>query len=81
MVKAGTPLFGRNAYLFSLQGWGVLTVLHDLVALLALFLVIVHVYFGLLPDKRHYLTAMLRGRVSRGDLGKDHDLSKVERGE
>lgn len=81
MIKAGTPLLGRNAYFFSLRNWGLLTLLHDLAALLALFLVIVHVYFGLLPEKRHYLSAMLRGRVSRAALGAEHDLAKVDRGE
>lgn len=81
MVKAGVPFLARNPYLLSLPSWGVLTLLHDLAALGAVFLVIVHVYFGLLPEKRHYLQAMLRGRVSRSALAKDHDLSKVERGE
>lgn len=81
MVKAGTPVFGRNGYLFGLQGWGVLTLLHDLAALLSVFLIIVHVYFGLLPEKRHYLKSMLRGGVSRSALAQDHDLDKVARGE
>ncbi|MEY4761546.1 MAG: hypothetical protein RLZZ200_1402 [Pseudomonadota bacterium] len=81
MVKAGVPFLERDPYLFRLRTWGRLTLLHDLAALAAVFLVIVHVYFGLLPEKRHYLVAMLRGRVSRAALSKDHDLSKVERGE
>ena len=81
MIKAGTPVFGRNGMLFSLQGWGVLTLLHDGAALLSLFLVIVHVYFGLRPEKRHYLESMLRGQVSRAALGRDHDLERVARGE
>lgn len=80
-VKAGVPFVPRNGYLFSRSGWGVMTVLHDLAALGAVFLVIVHVYFGLLPEKQHYLRAMLRGRVSRAALAQDHDLDKVTRGE
>lgn len=81
MVKAGVPFLTRNPYLLQLWTWGLLTLLHDLAALGAVFLVIVHVYFGLLPEKRHYLSSMLRGRVSRAALARDHDLSKVERGE
>ena len=63
-----------QSMLFSLQGWGVLTLLHDGAALLSLFLVIVHVYCGLRPEKRHYIESMLRGQVSRAALGRDHDL-------
>ncbi len=81
MVKAGVPFLTRNPYLLQLKTWGLLTLLHDLAALGAVFLVIVHVYFGLLPEKRHYLKSMLRGNVSRAALAKDHDLAKVERGE
>ena len=81
MVKAGVPFLPRNPYILQLKTWGILTLLHDLAALGAVFLVIVHVYFGLLPEKRHYLAAMLRGRVSRAALARDHDLAKVERGE
>jgi cytochrome b subunit of formate dehydrogenase len=81
MVKGGVPFMPRNAYLFGRSGWGVMTLLHDLAALAAVFLVIVHVYFGLLPEKRHYLHAMLRGRASRAALAQDHDLDKVARGE
>lgn len=81
MVKAGVPFLERNAYLFDRSGWGVLTVLHDLSALLAVFLLMVHVYFGLLPEKRAYLRSMLRGRIARAEMGPEHDPGKVARGE
>jgi len=81
MVKAGTPLFTRNPYILSLKAWGLLTLLHDLAALAAVFLVLVHVYFGLLPEKRMYLRAMLRGWVSREELRAHHDIERVVRGE
>jgi cytochrome b subunit of formate dehydrogenase len=81
MVKAGVPLFERNPYLYSLKTWGVLTVLHDLAALLSVFLILVHVYFGLLPEKRLYLRAMLGGKVTRGELAAEHDLDRVGRGD
>lgn len=81
MVKAGTPFFTRNPYLLGLQTWGVLTLLHDLAALLSVFLILVHVYFGLLPEKRMYLHAMLRGWVTREQLRAHHDVERVARGE
>ncbi len=81
MVKAGVPFFDRNPYVLSLRSWGLLTVLHDLAALLSLFLILVHVYFGLLPEKRAYLRSMLRGHIGRDEMGPEHDAAKVARGE
>ena len=50
-------------------------------ALLSVFLILVHVYFGILPEKRAYLRAMLTGTVRRTDLAAEHDLKRVDRGE
>lgn len=80
LKKAGVFL-ARDPYMLSLQSWGQLNVLHDLAALLALFLVLVHVYFGLLPEKRMYLRSMVRGWVTRTELAADHDPERVARGE
>jgi cytochrome b subunit of formate dehydrogenase len=81
MQKAGTPFFTRDPYILSLTTWGILTLLHDLAALLSLFLILVHVYFALLPEKRLYLRAMLGHSVSRAELAANHDMEKVARGE
>ena len=81
MVKAGTPLFTRDPYLLSLKAWGILTLLHDLAALLSVFLILVHVYFGLLPEKRMYLRSMVQGWVTREELTAHHDAERVARGE
>jgi formate dehydrogenase subunit gamma len=79
--KAGVPFLERDPYVRSLQSWGVLTLLHDLAALLSVFLILVHVYFAILPEKRAYLRAMVSGWVRRGDLKAEHDLERVQRGE
>jgi formate dehydrogenase subunit gamma len=81
MVKAGVPFLERDPYLYSLQAWGVLTLLHDLAALLSVFLILVHVYFAILPEKRAYLRAMVSGWVTRKDLRAGHDLDRVARGD
>jgi formate dehydrogenase subunit gamma len=79
--KAGVPFLVRDPYVRSLASWGFLTLLHDLAALLSVFLILVHVYFGILPEKRAYLRAMLRGRIARADLAAEHDLTRVDRGD
>jgi formate dehydrogenase subunit gamma len=81
MVKAGTPLFARDPYMLTLKTWGWLTLLHDLAALLSVFLVLVHVYFGLLPEKRMYLRSMVQGWVTREELRANHDVERVARGD
>jgi hypothetical protein len=79
--KSGVPFLERDPYARSAAGWGVLTLLHDLAALLSVFLILVHVYFGILPEKRAYLRAMIRGYITRSALAEDHDVKRVERGE
>jgi formate dehydrogenase subunit gamma len=81
LPKAGVSFMTRDPYAHTLAAWGALTLLHDLAALLSVFLVLVHVYFGILPEKRAYLRAMLTGRVSRAELRAEHDLERVDRGE
>ncbi len=79
--KAGVPFLARDPYARPLAIWGFLTLLHDLAALLSVFLILVHVYFGILPEKRAYLRAMVRGWIARGDLKAEHDLERVDRGD
>ena len=54
LQKAGVPFLARDPYTRPMATWGFLTLLHDLAALLSVFLILVHVYFGLLPEKRAY---------------------------
>jgi formate dehydrogenase subunit gamma len=79
--KAGVPFLERDPYVRSAGSWGLLTLLHDLAALLSVFLILVHVYFAIIPEKRAYLRAMLTGWIRRSDLAEEHDLKRVERGD
>jgi cytochrome b subunit of formate dehydrogenase len=81
LKKAGVSFIARDPYVLSPGSWGVMTLLHDLAALLSVFLVMVHVYFAILPEKRGYLRAMTRGGISQAELAREHDLARVARGE
>ena len=76
MIKSGTPFFERDPYRFSLGTWGALTVLHDAAAFLSLFLVMIHIYFSLRPEKRMYLRAMIKGWLTREELDEHHDAAR-----
>jgi formate dehydrogenase subunit gamma len=65
LKKIRTPFFTSDPYIMSADAWGVTYVLHDLAALLAVTLVMIHVYFALIPENRMYLRAMIRGWVTR----------------
>lgn len=81
LQKAGVPLWERDPYARTLEAWGVITLLHDLAALLSVFLILVHAYFGILPEKRAYLRAMVKGWITRAELAQEHDVQRVQRGE
>jgi cytochrome b subunit of formate dehydrogenase len=81
MKKAGVPFLEPDPYVFTLKTWGHLTLLHDLAALLSVFLILVHVYFAILPEKRAYLRAMVSGWITRRELRSEHDLDRVARGD
>jgi len=67
LKKINTPLLIRDPYVFSLPTWGYIYVLHGLAAIGAITLVMVHIYFGLLPENRMYLRAMVSGWMTRHD--------------
>lgn len=67
LKKIRIPLLTRDPYVVSPGTWGWLHVLHDLAAMAAITLVMIHVYFALLPENRMYLRALINGRMSRAD--------------
>jgi cytochrome b subunit of formate dehydrogenase len=81
LKKAGVSFLARDPYVLSSASWGVMTLLHDLAALLSVFLVLVHVYFAVLPEKRGYLRAMTGGGIKPSELSTEHDPARVARGE
>lgn len=73
MIKIDTPLWQRDAGVFSNATWGVVHVLHGLAALLLITMIMSHVYFALRPEKLHFLRAMLRGWITRDEYLSHHD--------
>ena len=61
LAKIDTFLWGRNPSILSDANWGIVYVLHGLSSLVILFLTIVHIYFGLVPHHREYLTSIILG--------------------
>jgi cytochrome b subunit of formate dehydrogenase len=73
LAKMDTPLWKRDPYLLAQETWGVVYAIHGLAALAAVTLVMVHIYFGLLPENRMYLRAMIKGWITRQELVQHHD--------
>ncbi len=61
LARIDTSFWKRNPSILPEPSWGVIYVIHGLGAMLLLFLVIVHVYFSLIPGHRAYLVSMISG--------------------
>jgi cytochrome b subunit of formate dehydrogenase len=73
LVRIDTPFWERDPYYFAASTWGIIYVLHGLASLMALTLVMIHVYFSLLPEKRAYLRSMWHGWMARDEVPPEHD--------
>jgi cytochrome b subunit of formate dehydrogenase len=73
MSRVRTIFFRRNPYLFSDMTWGMMYVLHGLAGVGLIALIMMHVYFGLRPEKREITRSMIFGRMNRDFYLKEHD--------
>ncbi|HMB72667.1 MAG TPA: cytochrome b/b6 domain-containing protein [Gammaproteobacteria bacterium] len=81
LAKIDTPFWQRNPYFLSEPSWGVIYLLHGFAALSLITLVMLHVYFSLRPEKRHYLRSMFTGTLSADEFGKNHDPQRWRAGD
>jgi cytochrome b subunit of formate dehydrogenase len=76
MFRVRTIFFTRNPYLFTDVTWGWMYVLHGLAGVGLIALVVIHIYFGLRPEKRPITKSMIVGWMSRDFVLKEHDPSR-----
>ena len=72
MSRVRTVFFPRNPYLLSDMTWGMMYVLHGLAGVGLIALIMMHVYFGLRPEKRPITKSMIFGWMSRDFYLKEH---------
>jgi cytochrome b subunit of formate dehydrogenase len=56
--------------------WGMMYVLHGLAGVGLIALIMVHIYFGLRPEKRAITKSMIFGWMSRDFYLKEHDPAR-----
>jgi cytochrome b subunit of formate dehydrogenase len=76
MFRVRTIFFPRNPYLFGDMTWGMMYVLHGLAGVGLIALIMVHVYFGLRPEKRAITKSMIFGWMSRDFYLEEHDPAR-----
>ena len=76
MFRVHTIFFPRSPYLFSDMTWGMMYVLHGLAGVGLIALIMVHIYFGLRPEKRAITKSMIFGWMSRDFYLKEHDPTR-----
>ncbi len=73
MFRVRTIFFPRNPYLFSDMTWGLMYVLHGLAGVGLIALVMMHIYFGLRPEKLPITKSMILGWMDRDFYLEEHD--------
>ena len=73
MFRVRTIFFPRNPYLFGDMTWGLMYVLHGLAGVGLIALVMMHVYFGLRPEKLPITKSMIFGWMDRDFYLQEHD--------
>ncbi len=73
MKRVNTGILVRNPYLFSDMTWGMMYVLHGLAGVGLIALIMVHVYFGVRPEKLPITKSMIFGWMSRDFYLEEHD--------
>lgn len=76
MFRVRTIFFPRNPYLFSDSTWGMMYVLHGLAGVGLIAMIMMHVYFGIRPEKRPITKSMIFGWMSRDFYLKEHDTER-----
>ena len=76
MSRLHTVFLPRNPYLFGDMTWGMMYVLHGLAGVGLIALIMMHVYFGLRPEKRPITKSMIFGWMSRDFYLKEHDPAR-----
>ena len=76
MIKIDTPWWERDPYFFEDWTWGVIYVLHDLSSLFFVSLVLVHIYFGLRPEKLWMTRGMILGWITKKEYENYYDSKK-----
>jgi cytochrome b subunit of formate dehydrogenase len=66
-------IFSRNPYIFGDMTWGMMYVLHGLAGVGLIALIMVHVYFGVRPEKLPITKSMIFGHMSREFYLEEHD--------
>jgi cytochrome b subunit of formate dehydrogenase len=66
-------IFSRNPYIFGDMTWGLMYVLHGLAGVGLIALIMVHVYFGIRPEKLPITKSMIFGYMNRDFYLEEHD--------
>jgi cytochrome b subunit of formate dehydrogenase len=66
-------IFSRNPYVFGDMTWGMMYVLHGLAGVGLIALIMVHVYFGIRPEKLPITKSMVFGYMDREFYLEEHD--------
>jgi cytochrome b subunit of formate dehydrogenase len=76
LFKVDNPFVERDPYYFSSAVWSTIYVLHGAASLFLVTMIMLHIYFGLRPEKKQYLRSMFKGWISKDEYEQYHDTER-----
>jgi cytochrome b subunit of formate dehydrogenase len=76
MYRVDNPILARDPYMYTDATWGMIYVIHGLSSVGLVFLVISHIYFAVLPEKRWITMSMIFGWITRQKFVEHHDAQR-----
>ena len=76
MMRIDTPFFAPDPYMLSEGTWGLVFVVHGFTAIGLVALVIAHIYFAILPEKRWMTMSMFKGWIGRENYAEYYDSDR-----
>ena len=76
MVRIEQPLFERNPYMLEEGTWGMVFVIHGMSSIALVGLVVAHIYFAILPEKRFMMMSMIKGWIGKRDYAEYYDAER-----
>ena len=58
------------------SAWGLVFVIHGMSSIGLVALVIAHIYFAILPEKRFMMMSMIKGWIGRRDYAEYYDVER-----
>lgn len=76
MYRIDNPFLARDPYRYTESTWGWIYIVHGISSMALVGLVITHIYFAILPEKRWITRTMFKGWITKQNFVEHHDAER-----